>query len=84
MPSRNEADACGIFRSMENISAIVCSAAAIELAEAVFMTGIFFEVAVGTSMLSTPAPARTMSFIEDAFSTRSLVKVVAERMTMHS
>jgi len=55
-----------------------------ELAEAVFMTGIFLEVAVGTSMLSTPAPARTMSFMDEAFSMSSLVRVVAERITIAS
>ena len=50
------------FRLIERIKAIVCSAALRVLPPGVFITRIPFLVASGTSILSTPTPARAIAF----------------------
>ena len=51
-----------IFRAQENRSAIASSATALEDARGVFFTVMPAASAYFTAMLSTPTPARTMSF----------------------
>ena len=55
------------------------SAAAMALPEGVLMTSTFRSVAVLTSMLSTPTPARPMILRLLALASRSAVTLVAER-----
>src|ERR1700730_6816582 len=57
-PRLTDASACGTQRASANNSAMVCSAAAMMLPRGAFTTTMPFRVAVGTSMLSTPTPAR--------------------------
>ena len=56
----------------------------IELPNGVFMTTTPFLVAVGTSTLSTPMPARPITFRLVAFSSSFSVTLVAERMARPS
>jgi hypothetical protein len=62
LPACVDASACGISRASENISAIACSAVVIELPNGVFITMMPLAVAAGISTLSTPMPARPMTF----------------------
>ena len=62
LPAWVEASACGIWRASANIMAMACSAVVIELPNGVFITTTPFAVAAGMSTLSTPMPARPMTF----------------------
>ena len=62
LPACVEASACGIWRASANIIAIACSAVVMELPKGVFMTMTPFAVAAGISTLSTPMPARPITF----------------------
>ena len=58
---------------------MACSAVVIELPKGVFITTMPRDVAAGTSILSTPMPARPMTFSFVAYSSTALVTLVAER-----
>ena len=62
LPACVEASACGIWRASANISAMACSAVVIELPNGVFITMMPRAVAAGMSTLSTPMPARPITF----------------------
>ena len=62
LPACVDASAAGISRASANISAIACSAVVIELPNGVFITMMPRAVAAGISTLSTPMPARPMTF----------------------
>ena len=62
LPAWVEASACGIWRASASISAMACSAVVIELPNGVFITMMPFAVAAGMSTLSTPMPARPITF----------------------
>ena len=78
-PAWVERSACGICRASASISAIVCSAAVIELPNGVFITITPRAVAAGTSMLSTPMPARPITFSRSAAAITSALTRVADR-----
>ena len=65
LPAWVERSAAGNWRASANIIAMACSAVVIELPKGVFMTTMPRWVAAGTSILSTPMPARpiTLSFL---------------------
>ena len=67
-----------------NIMAMACSAVVIELPKGVFITTIPAAVAAGMSMLSTPIPARPMTFRLRAAAMTSLFGLVSERTTRPS
>src|SRR4029077_19725083 len=75
-PRFTEASACGTHRARAKRSAMVCSAAATMLPRGALTTRIPLRVAAGTSMLSTPTPARptTRSF-RPASSTGAVTRV---------
>ena len=62
LPAWVEASACGIWRASASISVMACSAVVIELPNGVFMTMTPLAVAAGMSTLSTPMPARPITF----------------------
>ena len=62
LPAWVEASAAGISRASANIIAMACSAVVIELPNGVFITMMPLAVAAGMSTLSTPMPARPMTF----------------------
>ena len=62
LPAWVEASACGISRASASISVIACSAVVIELPNGVFITMMPLAVAAGISTLSTPMPARPITF----------------------
>ena len=62
LPAWVEASACGIWRASANIIAMACSAVVIELPNGVFITITPRAVAAGMSTLSTPMPARPITF----------------------
>ena len=64
---------------MANISASACSAVVIELPKGVFMTMTPRRVASATSTLSTPMPARPITFSRPAAPSSFAVTLVAER-----
>ena len=68
LPAWVEASACGISRASASISAMACSAVVIELPNGVFITMMPLAVAAGMSTLSTPMPARPITFSFVAFS----------------
>ena len=74
----------GIWRARANISEIACSAVVIELPNGVFMTMMPRAVAAGMSTLSTPMPARPITFRLFAASSILAVTLVAERMARPS
>ena len=78
-PAWVERSACGICRARASSSAIVCSAAVIELPNGVFITMTPRAVAAATSMLSTPMPARPITFSRSPAAMTSAVTLVAER-----
>ncbi len=84
LPACVEASACGISRASDSISVIACSAVVIELPKGVFITMMPLAVAAGISTLSTPMPARPMTFSLVAFSSILAVTLVAERMARPS
>ncbi len=66
-------------RCRASIRPMVSSATATELPPGVFITVTPFRVAASTSMLSTPTPARPMTFSFPGFSSTSAVTLVALR-----
>ena len=68
--------ASGIWRASANISATACSAVVIELPKGVFITTTPFAEAAGISTLSTPMPARPITFKLVAASMISCVALV--------
>ena len=62
LPARVEASASGICRASDSISVMACSAVVIELPNGVFITMMPRAVAAGMSTLSTPMPARPITF----------------------
>ena len=60
--SRMVCPAMEIFRAQENSKAMASSATALEEARGVFLTSMPASSAYFTAMLSTPTPARTISF----------------------
>ncbi|CAA9340896.1 MAG: hypothetical protein AVDCRST_MAG90-1940 [uncultured Microvirga sp.] len=83
-PAWVEASACGIWRASANIIATACSAVVIELPKGVFMTITPRAVAAGMSTLSTPIPARPITFRPFACPSILAVTLVAERMAKPS
>ena len=84
MPDLSEAFACGMLRAWASIIAIVCSAAATMFDSGALATMMPRLVAAGTSTLSTPMPARPITFNRSACSITSAVTWVAERITIAS
>ena len=84
LPAWVEASACGIWRASANIMAMACSAVVIELPNGVFITMTPCAVAAGMSTLSTPMPARPITFSFFACSSIFGVTLVAERMARPS
>jgi hypothetical protein len=76
--------ASGIWRASANISAMACSAVVIELPNGVFITTTPLAEAAGISTLSTPMPARPMTFRLVAAARIALVTLVEERMARPS
>jgi hypothetical protein len=62
LPDWVDWSACGISRASAKSIAIACSAVVIELPKGVFITTIPRADAAGTSIVSTPIPARPMTF----------------------
>ncbi len=79
-----EAVAWGTLRAAETIRARACSAVVTVLPKGVFMTMTPFWEAVGMSTLSTPIPARPITFRLAPASMISAVALVAERMARPS
>ena len=84
LPACVEMSAAGICRASANIIAMACSAVVMELPKGVFMTITPRAVAAGISTLSTPMPARPMTFNFAACSRIFDVTLVAERMARPS
>ena len=84
LPARVEASASGICRANDSISVIACSAVVIELPNGVFITMMPRAVAAGMSTLSTPMPARPITFRLFACSRIFAVTLVAERIASPS
>ena len=80
-PAFMEASARGISRARANIRPTASSAAASALPPGVFSTRIRRSVAAFTSMLSTPAPARPITFSDFPASIICRLACVAERTT---
>src|SRR5580658_2079213 len=79
LPAWVERSAAGSWRASANMRAMACSAVVMELPSGVFMTSMPRCVAAGTSTLSTPMPARPMTFRLSASSSSAFVTFVAER-----
>src|SRR6478752_5870930 len=79
LPDLVERLACGIARAIPNISAMVCSATETALPPGVFITSTPAAVAAGRSTLSTPTPARPITFSFGAFARTSGVTLTALR-----
>ena len=73
-----------MLRARAASSPIVCSAAEVTVDSGAFATTIPRRVAAATSTLSTPTPARPITFSRSARSIRSPVSFVAERITIAS
>ena len=73
-----------MFRHSASASASVCSAAAIEFDSGAFATITPRLVAASMSTLSTPVPARPITFSRSARSIRAGVILVAERIRIAS
>src|SRR5438552_10206966 len=83
-PRLTEASAWGMLRAKANRSPIVCSAAAMMLPRGALTPRMPLAVAAGTSMLSTPTPARPTTLrLRPASSTRA-VTLVSLRTTSAS
>ena len=83
-PCFSAACACGMLRARATSSPIVCSAAETTVDSGAFATTIPRRVAASTSTLSTPTPARPITFSLSARSISSAVSFVAERTTIAS
>ena len=79
LPAWVEASAAGSWRASANIMAMACSAVVMELPNGVFMTTMPAAVAAGMSTLSTPMPARPITFMDLAAASTALSALVAER-----
>jgi len=79
-----EALAAGSWRATANISAMACSAVVIELPNGVFITMMPLREAAGISTLSTPMPARPMTFNRPAAPISFSVTLDAERIARPS
>ncbi len=77
-----EWSAWGIFRDRAISIAMACSAVVTVLPPGVFMTMTPLELAASRSTLSTPMPARPITFMFFAASMTSAVTLVALRMTI--
>ena len=84
LPAWVEASACGICRASASIRVMACSAVVIELPNGVFITMMPLAVAAGMSTLSTPMPARPITFRLFACSSIFSVTLVAERIASPS
>ena len=84
LPLFSEACACGMLRTCASSIAIVCSAAATMFDSGALATMMPRLVAAGTSTLSTPIPARPITFRRPARSIRSASTFVADRITIAS
>ncbi len=84
LPACVERSASGICRAKASISEIACSAVVIELPNGVFITMMPRAVAAGMSTLSTPMPARPITFRFLAFSRILADTLVAERIARPS
>ena len=84
LPAWVEASACGISRASASIRVMACSAVVIELPNGVFITMMPLAVAAGISTLSTPMPARPITFSLVALSRIFAVALVAERIARPS
>jgi hypothetical protein len=82
LPPTSAACACGTLRASASSSAIVCSAAVITFDCGALATMMPRLVAASTSTLSTPTPARPITFRLSPRAIRSAVSLVAERMTI--
>ena len=80
----SDACACGMLRASASISAIVCSAAAMMFDCGALATMIPRLVAASTSTLSTPIPARPITFNRSARAMTSAVIRVADRIRIPS
>ncbi len=80
-PARTERSAAGIRRASARIIDMVCSAAEMVFSPGAFITTTPRRVAAGTSMLSTPAPARPITRSTGAAAIRSSVTRVSDRTT---
>ncbi len=78
-PERSVASALGTLRACERISAMVCSAAEITLAAGALTTSTPAAVAASRSMLSTPIPARPITWSDGAAEISSASTAVADR-----
>ena len=83
-PALVDAVASGIWRASANIIAMACSAVVIELPCGVFITITPRAVADFRSTLSTPMPARPITFRLVATSSNSRVTLVADRIASPS
>src|SRR6266545_2862029 len=83
-PSRRAAWAWGMLRTWARISATVCSAAEITLDWGALTTITPSRVALATSTLSRPMPARPITFRSRPASSTSASTLVAERTTRAS
>ena len=84
LPARVEASASGIWRASDSMSEMACSAVVMELPKGVFITMMPFLVAAGMSTLSTPMPARPITFRLSAAAMIFSVILLAERMARPS
>ena len=78
-PAFMPASARGTWRASANSSDSACSAAASVLPSGAFITAMPFAVAASTSIVSTPAPARPITFSCLALAIASAVTCVEER-----
>ena len=83
-PCFSAACACGMLRASATSNPIVCSAAETTVDSGAFATTMPCRVAASTSTLSTPTPARPITFRLVACSISSAVSFVAERITIAS
>ena len=83
-PCLSAACACGMLRASATIRPIVCSAAETTVDSGAFATTIPRRVAASTSTLSTPTPARPITFRLRRALDQLAVSFVAERITIAS
>src|SRR4249919_998679 len=83
-PAFMPASARGMWRASANSNEIACSAAASVLPSGAFITAMPLAVAASTSMVSTPAPARPMTFSPLALANASAGTLVADRTSTAS
>jgi hypothetical protein len=84
LPAWVDAFAAGICRARDSIMVMACSAVVMALPNGVFMTMIPAPVAAFRSTLSTPIPARPITFRLPELASVFGVILVAERIAMPS